>query len=91
VLKCFEAATGKLVYAERLEGISTTWASPIADAAGHLFFANAGKGYVLQTGPEFRVLAVNELVDGNHASPAVAGGSLILVGAKHLHCIGRKP
>ena len=91
VLKCFEAATGKLVYAERLEGISTTWASPIADAAGHLFFANAGKSYVLQTGPEVRVLAVNDLGDGNHASPAVADGSLFLVGSKHLHCIGRKP
>ena len=91
VLKCWEAATGKLVYAERLEGISTTWASPIADAAGHLFFANAGKSYVLQTGPEFRVLAVNDLGDGNHASPAVAGGSLFLVGAKSLHCIGTKP
>jgi outer membrane protein assembly factor BamB len=91
VVKCFEAATGQLVYAERLEGISTTWASPIADAAGHLFFANAGKSYVLQTGPEFRVLAVNDLGDGNHASPSVAAGTLLLVGAKHLHCIGKKP
>jgi outer membrane protein assembly factor BamB len=91
VLKCFEAATGKLIYAERLEGISSTWASPIADTSGHLFFANAGKSYVLQTGPEFRVLAVNELGDGNHASPAVASGTIFLVGAKHLHCIGKKP
>jgi outer membrane protein assembly factor BamB len=91
VLKCFEAATGRLVYTERLEGLSTTWASPIADATGHLFFANAGKSYVLQTGPEFRVLAVNDLGDGNHASPAVAGGRLFLVGAKSLHCVGSKP
>jgi len=91
VLKCFEAATGKLVYAERLEGVSSTWASPIADTSGHLFFANAGKSYVLQTGPEFRVLAVNDLGDGNHASPAIAAGSLFLVGAKQLHCIARKP
>ena len=91
VVKCFEAATGKLIYAERLEGISSTWASPIADASGHLFFANGGKSYVLQSGPEFRVLAVNDLGDGNHASPAVASGNIFLVGAKHLHCIGKKP
>jgi outer membrane protein assembly factor BamB len=91
VLKCWEAATGKLVYAERLEGLSTTWASPIADAAGHLFFANAGRSYVLQAGPEFRVLAVNDLGDSNHASPAVAGGRLFMVGAKSLHCLGNKP
>ena len=91
VLKCLEAATGKLIYSERLDGLSTLWASPIADAAGHLFFANAGKSYVLQTGPEFRVIAINDLGDGNHASPAVADGSLFFVGAKRLHCIGSKP
>lgn len=90
VLKCFEAATGKLVYAERLEGLSTTWASPIADAAGHLFFANAGRSYVLQVGPEFRVLAVNDLGDSNHASPAVANGRLFLVGMNSLYCVGNK-
>ena len=91
VLKCWEAASGKLIWSERLEGLSTTWASPIADAAGRLFFANAGKSYVLQTGAEFRVLAVNDLGDSNHASPAVAGGRMYLVGAKQLHCIGKKP
>jgi outer membrane protein assembly factor BamB len=90
ILKCWEAATGKLVYAERLEGLSTTWASPIADANGRLYFANAGKSYVLQTGPEFRVLAVNDLGDGNHPSPAVANGKLFLLGSKNLYCIGRK-
>ena len=90
VLKCFEAATGKQVYAERLEGLTTTWASPVADGAGHLFFANAGKSVVLATGPEFRVLAVNDLGDNNHASAAIAGGKLFLVGTKNLHCIGNK-
>ena len=88
ILKCWEATTGKQVYAERLAGISTTWASPIADAHGRLFFANAGKSYVIQSGPEFRVLAVNDLDDGNHPSPAVAGGNLFLVGMKNLYCIG---
>ncbi len=91
ILKCWELATGKLVYAERLEGLSTTWASPIADPAGRLFFANAGKSYVIQAGPEFRVLAVNDLGDGNHASPAVGQGRLFLVGMKNLYCIGNKP
>ncbi len=90
VLTCWEAATGKQVYARRLEGISTTWASPIADPQGRIFFANAGKSYVIQSGPEFRVLAVNDLGDGNHPSPAVAPGRLLLVGMKDLYCIGRK-
>jgi outer membrane protein assembly factor BamB len=89
VLKCWEVATGKQVYAERLDGISSTWASPIADGAGRVYFATAGKSYVIQSGPEFRVLAVNDLGDGNHPSPAVAHGRLFLVGQRHVYCVGK--
>lgn len=91
ILKCWEADTGKQVYAERLEGLSSSWASPIADARQRLFFATAGKSYVIQAGPEFQVLAVNDLGDGNHPSPAVAPGRLILVGQKKIHCVGSNP
>jgi hypothetical protein len=42
---------------------------------------------VIQSGPEFRVLAVNDLGDGNDPSPAVAQGRLFLVGQKNLYCI----
>lgn len=87
-LQCWEMATGKEVYSERLQDISTTWASPIADPKGRLFLANAGKSYVVQAGPEFRILAVNDLGDGNHPSPAAANGKLFLVGMKNIYCIG---
>jgi len=90
ILKCLEAATGKRIYTQRLEGLSTTWASPVADADGRLYFANAGKSYVIQSGADFRVLAVNDLGDGNHPSPAVANGRLFLVGLRNIYCIGRK-
>jgi len=89
VLKCWEASSGKLVYAERLDGISSTWASPIADADGRIYFANAGKSFVLESGPEFRVLATNDLHDGNHPSAAAARGRLFLAGLKNLYCIGK--
>jgi outer membrane protein assembly factor BamB len=88
ILQCWEMATGKAVYSERLEGISTTWASPIADPKGRLFLASAGKSYVVQAGPEYRVLAINDLGDGNHPSPAAAKGKLFLVGMKNLYCVG---
>ncbi len=89
VLKCWEVSTGKKVYEERLGGISTTWASPVVDGAGRLYFASSGKSYVIQSGPEFRVLAVNDLGDGNHPSPAVAQGRLFLVGLKNIYCVGQ--
>jgi outer membrane protein assembly factor BamB len=90
VLKCWKLATGKQVYTERLDGISTTWASPVADPSGNLFFASAGKSYVVKAGPEFKVLATNDLGDANHPSAAVSGGRIFLVGTKNVYCIGKK-
>jgi outer membrane protein assembly factor BamB len=89
VLKCWEARSGALVYAERLDGLFTTWASPVADAEGNLYLASAGKSFVVRAGKEFEVLAENDLGDGNHASPAVSGGRMYLVGLDKLHCVGR--
>jgi outer membrane protein assembly factor BamB len=96
VLKCWDAATGKQIYSERLSGISSTWASPVVDGNGRIYFASAGKSYVIQSGraevskESLRILAVNDLGDGNHPSPAVAQGRLFLVGMKNLYCIGQK-
>jgi hypothetical protein len=89
ILKCWSLATGKLVYANRLEGLSTGWASPVADPHGNLFFANAGKSYVIEAGPEFKVRATNDLGDGSHPSPAVANGRMFLIGMKNVYCIGK--
>jgi outer membrane protein assembly factor BamB len=89
ILRCWALATGKLVYAERMPGLSSTWASPIADPEGRLFLATAGKSVVVQSGPTFRVLAVNDLEDGNHPSPAVAKGRMFLVGMQSLYCVGK--
>lgn len=89
VLKCWRASDGKPMFAERLDGLSTTWASPIADPAGRIYFASAGKSYVIQAGEKFEKLAVNDLGDGNHPSPAVAGERLILVGEKQVWCVGK--
>ncbi len=89
-IECRELKTGKLTYSESLKGISTIWASPIADPQGRLFFANAGKSYVIQTGPKFRILAVNDLGDGNHPSPAVANGRIFLVGMNNIYCVANR-
>ena len=90
VLKCWDAATGKQIYSGKLSGISSTWASPVADGNGRIYFASAGKSYVVQSGPEFHVLAVNDLGDANHPSAAVARGRLFLEGMKNIYCIGQR-
>lgn len=90
VLKCWKAETGEQVYAQRLDRLTSTWASPVADGAGRLYFATAGVSHVIQSGDEFNSLAINDLGDPNHASPAVSNGKLFLVGTRHVYCVGTK-
>jgi outer membrane protein assembly factor BamB len=89
VLRCYQLATGELLWAGRLDGISTTWASAVVDPNGRIYFANAGKSFVVQAGPEFKVLATNDLGDGSHPSPAVAAGRIFLVGQESVFCVGK--
>jgi outer membrane protein assembly factor BamB len=90
VLKCWRAEDGSLVYAERLDRLTSTWASPIADATGRLYFATAGLSYVIQSGVEFKVLAINDLADPNHASAAASNGRIFLAGTRNVYCVGAK-
>lgn len=89
VLKCLNLATGKVVYSESLTGVSTH-ASPIATPDDRIYFASAGKTFVVKAGEKFEVLATNDLGDGSHASPAVADGRMYLKGRKMLYCVGEK-
>lgn len=88
VLKCWSLTDGKQIFAERLPKITSTWASPIADASGRIYFTSGGVSYVLKAGDKLDILAMNELGDANHASPAVAGDdTLLILGQKKLWCV----
>jgi outer membrane protein assembly factor BamB len=76
ILTVYEAATGTLVYQDRLgvairEGFS---ASPVA-VNGKVFFTNDdGQTFVVQAGRQFKLLHVNELGARTLASPALVDG-----------------
>jgi outer membrane protein assembly factor BamB len=89
ILKCWKLDGGETIINERLNGISTA-SSPIATPDGRIYFAGAGKSYVLKAGPKLDILATNDLGDGCEASPAVADGKIFLKGSKFLYCIGKK-
>jgi outer membrane protein assembly factor BamB len=89
-VKCLDARTGQSVYTEKVGRTSSSWASPIADGRGYIYFATAGKTYVVKSGPKFELLAVNDLGDANHASAAAANGRIFLVGAKNVYCVAEK-
>jgi outer membrane protein assembly factor BamB len=89
ILKSFNLKTGERVVSERLAGIST-WASPVGTADGRLYFASAGKTYVVRVAEPFEVLAVNDLGEENRASAAVSDGRIFLRGDRSLFCIQKK-
>ena len=85
IATCVEAATGQVVWQERLGGSFS--ASPVA-AAGRVYWtAEDGRTTVLRSGPTFEVLAVNRLDGTIKASPAVVGKTLILRTDSHLYRI----
>jgi outer membrane protein assembly factor BamB len=92
VLACYEAATGKEVYKERVGGGSDSYtASPVA-ADGRIYLASEqGQVRVVKAGPKFELLAVNALDDYVMATPAISNGCLFVRSQHFLVAVGRKP
>lgn len=88
-LKCFDLATGKPVYSERM-GARAIQASPFATPDGRIYYASAGTTNVVKAGEKYELLATNELGDSSSASAAVSDGVIIFKGAKNLFCVGKK-
>ena len=92
VIYCVEAATGKLVFEERLANAGQFYSSPIL-ADGRLYCVGRnGTVVVLAARPQFEQLARNEMGDRSKfdASPAVDGSRLLIRSDKSLYCIGAK-
>jgi outer membrane protein assembly factor BamB len=87
-LACRGALDGKEVYREKVGG--RCFSSPIA-INGRLFCGDSdGMMNVVQTGRTFKLLAQNDLGSDIVATPAVAGGRLIIRTKNHLISIGGK-
>ena len=90
-LTCVEAKTGKVLYAaNRIPGVNSTYASPIA-AGGHIYLVDRdGTVVVIEDSDKLKVIATNKMGEGIDATPAVADNELFIRGAKHLYCFEAK-
>ncbi len=87
ILRCYNAATGELVYQNRLPDMKLVAACPLLINDQILIIDEAGTAALVKTGPEFRLTGggtLNELV---WATPAIAHNSLYIRTAKSLYCI----
>jgi outer membrane protein assembly factor BamB len=88
VFTCLDAATGKLVYTERVNDRFS--ASPVTAGDLMWFAAESGTTYVVRASDRFEPVARNVLDNPILASPAAIDGTLILRTQNELLCIGRK-
>jgi len=87
-VSCYDAKTGKPAYEkERLTGAQAFWASPWAYDGKVFCLDSSGTTHVLAAGPEFKPLSRNTLKDQTWATPAIAGGALIVRGVDQVYCI----
>jgi outer membrane protein assembly factor BamB len=87
VAHCFDAASGKIFWQERLGEHHAS----LVSANGAVYFLNdEGVMNVVKPGPEFNRLAKNELGERTFASPAISDGQIFVRGDTHLYCIGEK-
>jgi outer membrane protein assembly factor BamB len=90
IIACYDAQTGKQHYRQRLEGAGEFWSSPWA-ADGKVYCHDLdGQTFVLQAGPELKILATNELDDKFRASVAIAPRQILFRGVDRLYSITRQ-
>jgi outer membrane protein assembly factor BamB len=89
---CAEAKTGNILYEERLPRAGQVYASPVLAEGRVHYTTRDGRTYVVAAKPTFELLATNDLSDRSmfNASPAVAGGKLLIRSDKYLYCLGKK-
>ena len=89
IVTTLEPKTGAIIAQGRLKGaVDNYYASPVA-ADGKIFMASQlGKVAVLSPAGDLEVLAVNDLDDLVHATPAIADGRLYIRTRNTLYCFG---
>lgn len=86
ILSCLKAATGELVYSERLT--EDVYSSPVS--AGDRIYCISRKGTVtvVKAGPQFKILGKSTLGEPCDSTPAIANGMMFFRTSKRLIALG---
>ena len=92
IVYCVEAATGKIVYEERLENAGQFYPSPVLAGDKLYCVSRRGAVFVVAAKPQFELLARNDFGDRSSfdASPAIDGDRLLVRSDRFLYCVGTK-
>ena len=89
-MHCYELATGKLLWEERLPATGAsgqTWGSAVL--AGDLLYVTnqSGDTFILRAAPKFEVIATNPLGELSNSTPALSDGEIFVRSHGALYCI----
>ena len=90
IVTCIKAATGELVWSERVGGGGNFFGSPVC-AGGKLYnVSERGELVVLDASPEFKLQGRSQLGEGSHSTPAIANGMMFIRTFTHVIALGGK-
>jgi outer membrane protein assembly factor BamB len=90
VVWCRDARTGAEIWGGQRVRPGTYSASPVVADGKVYVVSEDGVTTVFAAGPEFKILAENDLADYTLSSPAISDGQIFLRTTKYLYCIGRR-
>jgi outer membrane protein assembly factor BamB len=88
IVTCADVATGKVHWRERAPG--SYYASPVYAGDNLYGVSRTGEVVVLAAARKYKLLGRNQLGEGSHSTPAIAGGRLYLRTFSHLISVGGK-
>jgi outer membrane protein assembly factor BamB len=90
-VSCYDGRTGKVIYEKQqlAKDARAFTASPWANDSKLFFLSEDGDTFVVQAGPEFKVLGRNALSEMCMATPATLRGSIIIRTLTKLYRVGR--
>jgi len=90
VLDCYDLQTGEEKYRQRIQHTGSGFsASPVA-ADGKIYLTGEdGDIFVIRAGPEYELIAKNEIGELVMATPALSEGMMYVRAKEHLFAIGR--
>lgn len=91
ILTCVNAETGEVFYKnQRLEGLDQIYSSLVGVEGKVYISGRNGTTLVIKDGPEYEILATNELEEAIDATPAIVDNEIFIRTENHLYCIANQ-
>ena len=91
ILTVFDAGTGKILKQGRLKhALGRYFSAPVAADDKIFVTSEEGKLTVLRAGPNWKVLATNDMGDSCYATPAIVNGKIYVRTTATLYCFAER-